>query len=233
VGTLFLVRHGQAAFGTADYDRLTAQGFEQSRVLGRYFAQRGIEFDAILTGTLRRHLETADAIVQSLAEVTVQTAAARESFSGLNEYDPRALLFALTGHEVVEDSAAQARDPIVVRQHFRLLREALLAWAEGRTQPVGMPDWQSFQAGAVHAVEWARERFADGTVLMVSSGGPIAAIVGASLSTPPATAVDLNLRIRNTAVTEFTTSAKRHHLVCFNSIAHIEMHTDPTLASYA
>ena len=37
---ILMVRHGQAAFGTDDYDRLTEVGWEQSRLLGDYFARR-------------------------------------------------------------------------------------------------------------------------------------------------------------------------------------------------
>jgi phosphohistidine phosphatase SixA len=58
VAELFLVRHAQASFGTDDYDRLSDLGHQQSRWLGDYFAQRGLVFDRVVTGTLRRHRET-------------------------------------------------------------------------------------------------------------------------------------------------------------------------------
>ena len=35
---LWLVRHGQAAFGTEDYDRLTELGWQQARWLGAHLA---------------------------------------------------------------------------------------------------------------------------------------------------------------------------------------------------
>ena len=58
MGTLYLVRHGQASFGAADYDRLSELGERQSERLGRYWAERGLRFDAVITGTLRRHAQT-------------------------------------------------------------------------------------------------------------------------------------------------------------------------------
>jgi broad specificity phosphatase PhoE len=121
----------------------------------------------------------------------------------------------------------------VVREHFRLLREALLAWAEDRTQPLGMPAWQSFQEGAVAALIEARQRFPDGNVLIVSSGGPIAAMVTAALKAPPASAVELNLRIRNSSLTEFASTPRRHHLVSFNGLPHLDTHPDSALITYA
>jgi broad specificity phosphatase PhoE len=231
MGAVYVVRHGQAAFGTEHYDRLTETGFAQARLLGSYFARRNIHFDAVFTGTLRRQTETAQAILEGHAQLASQPL--QETFPGLDEYNPEALIMALTGAFPVPAAAAERRDPVVVREHFRILRDALLAWAEDRTQPQGMPAWRVFQDGAVAALIEARQRFPDGNVLIVSSGGPIAAIVTAALNAPPATAVELNLRIRNSSLTEFASTPRRHHLVSFNGLPHIDTNPDPTLVTYA
>jgi len=47
MGAIYLVRHGQAAFGTDDYDRLTEIGYTQARLLGGFFAVRQERCDAI------------------------------------------------------------------------------------------------------------------------------------------------------------------------------------------
>jgi broad specificity phosphatase PhoE len=230
VGTIYLVRHGQAAFGTDHYDRLTEVGIAQARLLGSYFARRQIRFDAVFTGTLRRQIETAQGIFEGHPECG--TLPEPETFPGLDEYKPEAIMMALTGSFPPPALAAARRDPLVVREHFRVLRDALLAWAEDRTQPEGMPVWQAFQDSAVAAVVEARRRFPDGNVLIVSSGGPIAAIVAATLNAPPATAVELNLRIRNSSLTEFAATPRRHSLISFNGLPHLDTHPDPTLSTY-
>ena len=227
---IYLVRHGQAAFGTDHYDRLTDLGVAQARLLGSYFGRRQIRFDAVFTGTLRRQTETAQGISAG-HELGAQPP--HETFPGLDEYKPEAIMMALTGNFPAPALAAARRDPLVVREHFRVLREALLAWTEDRTQPEGMPVWQAFQDSAVGAMVEARQRFPDGNVLIVSSGGPIAAIVAATLNAPPATAVELNMRIRNSALTEFATTPRRHSLVSFNGLPHLDTHPDPTLTTYA
>jgi broad specificity phosphatase PhoE len=230
MGVIYVVRHGQAAFGTENYDQLTEIGFAQTRLLGAYFARRKIHFDAVFTGTLRRQIETADAILESHPELS---ASAREIIPGLDEYKPEAILTALTGEAPVMTAAGAARrDPVVVREHFRLLREALLAWAEARTRPVDMMPFREFQDGAVGALIEARQRFADGHVLVVSSGGAIGAMVAQVLNAPAATAVDLNLRIRNSSLTEFASTPRRHHLVSFNGLPHLDS-GDPSLITYA
>jgi broad specificity phosphatase PhoE len=231
VGVIHVVRHGQAAFGTEHYDRLTEIGFTQARLLGGYFARRSIRFDAVFTGTLRRQAETAQGIFEGHPELGSRPP--QEAFPGLDEYKPEAVMMAFTGNLPAPAPAAARRDPVVVREHFRVLRDALLAWAEDRTQPEGMPVWQAFQDGAVAALVEARRRFPDGNVLIVSSGGPIAAIVAAALNAPPATAVELNLRIRNSSLTEFASTPRRHHLVSFNGLPHLDTNPDATLITYA
>lgn len=239
------MRHGQAAFGTDDYDRLTEIGFAQARLLGDFFSSRNIRCDAVYTGTLRRHAETARGILDRGPAGGLGTVV--ERIPGLDEYNPQALIAAwiaaspglaaaaapVRGAAAAPAPAATRGDPALMREHFRLLREALLAWTEGRIQPTGVPPWRDFQEGAIEALVEARQRYPEGNVLVVSSGGPIAAIVAAALQSPPQIAVELNLRIRNTAVTEFTMSARRHQLLCFNTVPHLEAQSDATLTTYA
>jgi len=44
---IFFVRHGQASFGSDDYDRLSPLGVRQAKILARYLAQTGKIFDAV------------------------------------------------------------------------------------------------------------------------------------------------------------------------------------------
>jgi broad specificity phosphatase PhoE len=231
VGAIYLVRHAQAAFGTDDYDRLTEIGHTQARLLGRFFAVRRVHCDAIYTGTLRRHVETVRGILDG--GPAIGDGSALESIPALDEYNPEALIASLMGDCFAPAPIAKREEPELAREHFRRLRDALLAWTEGRIQPAGMPDWRTFQAAAVEALIEARRRHSDGNVLIVSSGGPIAAIVAAALESPPQIAVELNLRIRNSAVTEFTMSARRHQLLSFNALPHLEAQSAAALMTYA
>ncbi|HEY2676053.1 MAG TPA: histidine phosphatase family protein [Steroidobacteraceae bacterium] len=231
MGVIYVVRHGQAAFGTDHYDRLTEIGFTQARLLGAYLGLRRIRFDAVFTGTLRRQAETAHGIFEGHAELGSELV--RETFPGLDEYDPEAVLRAFNREYPAPAISAERRDPVVVREHFRVLREALLAWAEDRTHPEGMPAWEQFQNGAVAALIEARQRYPDGNVLVVSSGGPIAAMVAAVLKAPPSTAIELNLRIRNSSLSEFASTPRRHQLVSFNALPHLDTNPDSSLTTYA
>ena len=84
MGILYLVRHGQASFGANDYDVLSSTGREQSVRLGEYFKYKGVSFDAALTGSLNRQIQTFAGICQGM-DTTLDAL----SWPGLNEYDSK------------------------------------------------------------------------------------------------------------------------------------------------
>ncbi len=209
--TLYLVRHGQASFGADDYDQLSDLGRQQSRLLGRYFAAKNVTFDAALAGTLKRHTQTFDGIREGLG-----TGLHAAHWPGLNEYDSEAVIAAV--HPEPLDKPCT---PELYRHHFRLLREGLTQWMLGKTAPAGMPSWQQFQQAVVDVLTHIRQSDAQ-NVLLVSSGGPIACAIGHVLGTPPEATVELNMRLRNSSVTEFTFNAKRLALQTYNTLPHLD-----------
>lgn len=215
MGTLYLVRHGQASFGEDDYDRLSPLGHRQAYRLGEYlrerFAREGVQIDTVLMGSLTRHRETWEGIAQGAG-----WAHAPEVWPGLNEYDSEALIEAIH-----PEPLAKPDTPELYRHHFRLLRDALKAWMDGRSSPKGMPDYTEFVEGIEQALDHVRQQ-CSGNALIVSSGGPISTAVGRVLGTPPETTIELNLRIRNTALTEFAFTPKRHMLVTYNTLPHLD-----------
>ncbi len=212
MGNLYLVRHGQASFGADDYDQLSALGYQQSVRLGAYFAQQGLHFDGLITGTLKRHQQTLAGILEGM-----QQAGEALPWPGLNEYDSEAVIAAIHPQPLQKPDT-----PELYRHHFRLLREGLNQWIAGATRPRGMPTYADFVAGVTGALDHVRAHHAGRNVLIVSSGGPISTAVGQVLQTPPSTTIELNLRMRNTSITHFAFTPKRHMLVSYNGISHLE-----------
>lgn len=222
MGTLYLVRHGQASFGAEDYDNLSELGRKQSVRLGEYFRHRGVTIDAVLTGTLRRHAQTYAGIREGMTAATPGNSTAPLMpqallWPGLNEYDSEAVIGAIHPHKLERPTS-----PEMYRHHFRLLRDGLTQWMAGVVSPRGMPSYPEFVAGVTSALDHVRAQYPDGRVLIVSSGGPIATAVGHVLGTSPETTIELNLRIRNASVTEFAFTPKRHMLLTFNTLAHLD-----------
>jgi broad specificity phosphatase PhoE len=214
MGTLHLVRHGQASFGAADYDQLSDLGTRQCVALGEWMARRGLRFEAVLRGSLRRHVQSLDAIRQGFGGAA--TLPAELEWPGLNEYDSEALIRAIHPGPL-----AKPDTPEVYRHHFRLLREGMAAWMASTVAPAGMPTYADWAAGIVSALDHVRQHHT-GEVLIVSSGGPISTAVGHVLGTASETTIELNLRIRNSSLTEFAFTPKRHMLVSYNHLPHLD-----------
>ena len=213
MGTLYLVRHGQASFGAADYDQLSDLGRRQSVRLGEYWRDRAMSFDAVIIGSLKRHRQTWDGIAEGLGLSRDDVL----TWEGLNEYDSEAVIAAIHPEKL-----AHPDSPEIVKKHFRLLRDGLAAWMEGQTAPVGMPGYAEFLTGVTSALDHVRGKHHGARVLMVSSGGPISNAIGHVLGTSPKTIVELNLRMRNTAVTEFVFNPKGHMLNTYNGLPHLD-----------
>ncbi len=219
MGQLYLVRHGQASFGADDYDQLSELGRRQAVQLGRYWSKRGWRPDAVLMGSLRRHAQTWEGIAEG-AGLDLQPLV----WPGLNEYDSHAVIRTVHPHPL-----ARPDTPELYRHHFRLLRDGLAQWMAGTVSPAGMPTYEDFVRGITGALDHVRTHHQGQKVLIVSSGGPISTAVGHVLGMSPEATIELNMRIRNSAVSEFQFNPKRHTLLTYNTLPHLD---DPALADW-
>ena len=211
MGTLYLVRHGQASFGADDYDVLSPLGQRQAVRLGKYFRSKAVVFDAALTGTLKRQISTHEGICEGMG-----TNPQALQWPGLNEYDSHAVIATVHAGKLEKPTT-----PEQYRQHFRLLKDGLRQWMNGVVSPQGVPSYNDFVLGVTSALDHVRKTH-DGTVLLVSSGGPISTAVGHILGCSPEATIELNLRIRNASVTEFAFTPKRYMLVTYNTLPHLD-----------
>jgi broad specificity phosphatase PhoE len=210
---LFMVRHGQASFGTGNYDQLSALGERQGVWLGEYFAERGIAFDRVVTGSMQRHRQTADAIFRGLGSA--------ESYAedpGLNEYDFRALYGAL-GEERGELKALANGS---MHDFYRGLKQVLRLWSEDAIDGPLPESWGQFQQRVSAARDNIQGR-GGRRVLVISSGGPMGAFAQQVMQAPAATAIELNMQIRNTAICQYFFNAESWHVASFNGIPHLDL----------
>ncbi len=219
---LFLVRHGQASFGEADYDRLSSLGERQAFWLGEYFAERGLTFDRVFTGTLRRHRQTAEALFDGAG-----WSLPCEEDAGLNEYDFHALFAALgSEHESLKASADGGQHVF-----YKGLKQVLQLWSEDRLGGTAPETWREF----VQRVENARQRIArcgGRRVLVVSSGGPIAVFARQALQAPASAAIALNMQLRNASFCQYFFNSEAFQLASFNSVPHLDRVSRPSSITY-
>ena len=221
---LYLVRHGQASFGAENYDELSAAGREQSRWLGEYCAQAGLMFDRVVTGTMRRHAQTADALLTAMGGQPGEIV----QDADLNEYDFRALFSALGESGMAPGLQAESS----MKHFYKGLKQVLQLWSEEKL-PGRVPEtWGQFQA-RVERARLAVQRSGDKRVLVVSSGGPIAVFTQQVLQAPAAAAIALNMQIRNSSMSQYVFNDSVMSLVTFNTLPHLEQAERRELVTYA
>ncbi|MGF6933730.1 broad specificity phosphatase PhoE [Paraburkholderia sp. UCT70] len=223
MGELYLVRHGQASFGAENYDELSSSGFAQSRWLGEYFAQSHLSFDRVVTGTMRRHAQTADALLTAMGGQPVEIV----QDAGLNEYNFHALFSALGESGPASGPVAESS----MKHFYKGLRQVLQLWSEDKLPGCIPETWGEFQARVEHA-RLAIQRSGGKRVLVVSSGGPIAVFTQQILNAPAAAAIALNMQIRNSSVSQYVFNDSAMSLVTFNALPHLEQIEGRELVTY-
>jgi broad specificity phosphatase PhoE len=209
MGVLLLVRHGQASFGSDDYDVLSDLGFEQARLLGARLARLATPVGAVLTGRLRRQRETTQGICEAIG-YDVSLARVQPE---LDEYDmgaaaaPDAEVFRFSaGSTAARARASQALDLAIER------------WASGSAS-----DGETFAAFTQRVsgvLAQAAER--PGTTLAVTSGGVIGAVAAELLGLGTRSWIKLNRCVVNTSVTKVVFGRSGRTLVSLNDHAHLE-----------
>ncbi len=208
----YLVRHGQASFGTDDYDRLSTLGEQQSLWLGQYFAERGMQFDRVITGTQLRHRQTAEQICRGMGYSPIFT-----EHAGLNEYDFHALYNAL-GEEHAALKRLASGDK---RDFYKGLKQVLQLWTLDQLMGALPESWKDF-AWRVNDARHFIQHCGAQHVLVVSSGGPVGMMTRQVLEAPPNIAIELNLQIKNSSFSHFYFNESSIKLASFNNIPHLD-----------
>jgi broad specificity phosphatase PhoE len=238
MGQLTLIRHGQARAFEPDSDRLTELGEQQARSLGEYWLRQNVAFDEVYCGSLRRQCHTADLVAERFAEAG-RPWPARQTLPGLNEYDAHGLLNVLVPALAEREADFQAlltnfeqhRQSPERNRHFQKMFEAVTTrWLSGELENAEVEAWSAFRARVQNAFKHILAREGRGRrVAVFTSGGVIGLAVQTALQAPESKALEINWRIRNCSLTEFTFSRSRLSLDTFNTLPHL---ADPALCTY-
>jgi len=224
MGTIHLVRHGQASFGAADYDRLSDLGARQSALLGEWLSRLGQPADQVICGTLLRHRQTAEACLGAwgVSQAIVED-------DGFNEFDHRDIL-ARARPDLAEDGALArlVAEPDGRRAFQQAFAAAVERWMAGGHDAEYAEPWPAFRARCVAALRRVAER--DGDVWVFTSGGPIAALVQHVLGLSDGRMLELNWGIANAGITRLVQGGRR--LGGFNNVAHLEAAGGGALITY-
>lgn len=223
MGTLYLIRHGQASYGEVDYDRLSTTGQDQARALGHWLGRARL--DRLYAGPLVRQQQTI-----TIAREAAQLATTVETLPELAEYPAFEMLQHLIPRLVAEDPKFAQ---LTTQPTPRLLDDAfhtiLGRWSRDEWFVEGVERVGEFVARVRAGIDRVLRAAGSGArIACVTSAGPIGVAVGLTFGIPEHRMVRTSIVIRNASITEFRFRSQdfdwqpdQLSLVTFNLTAHL------------
>jgi len=205
MSTLTVVRHGQARPFDSNPDQLSALGEEQARILGAYWKRLDVTFDEVWSGSLQRQRQTAELAMGREPEIS----------EDWNEYDANGILHNFAPPYELEDGADRNR------KFQKVFEPAMLAWLAAEEHP-RVETWATFRERVLRALRRIQDGPSNRNVVLFTSGGPISVLVQAAIAAQERCFLEVNWRVKNCSLTEFTFSRERISLDSFNCLPHLE-----------
>lgn len=220
MGAIYLVRHGQASFGTANYDRLSPLGFEQARAVGEHLRARVGPVDAIALGSMRRHRETFETAIASMGLATEII-----EDTGFNEYAFEQIVRAyrpdFSDQSVMKAELMKSGNHQKAFQQF--FEAAIARWTGGEFDHEYEESWPDFHSRCGGALDRLVQHLGHGkTALVFTSGGFIGVTVQRLLGLTAQQAFGFNWHIANASITKLLYGSRGISLQSFNEHGHLE-----------
>jgi broad specificity phosphatase PhoE len=214
--TILLIRHGQASFGTDDYDVLSDAGRRQAERLKDALDERGIVPDRLVSGSLRRQAGTA--APWGVPEVDPRW----------DEYDAQDLLAAhSTSHATFEHPIDEHGTKLTSRDFQAILDGGMQAWIGAGDESPADESYPAFRGRVEGALRDVAAGLGSGqTAFVFTSGGVIAAVALIVLGLPDTALAAFNRVSVNSSVTKLVAGRSGVSLVSFNEHAHLDRHAD-------
>ena len=226
MGSLYLVRHGQASAFEENYDRLSPLGERQARLLGEWWARRGAKVHRVFTGPRLRQQRTAELAAEA-GGLPKPVPLPELDEMGIEPLFKEQLpdLFGRHAHlQSLGDALLMADGDAVRAQSLaRLFEAVLMLWVRGEVGGKGVEPWLTFRARIRKVLLAIREGARGERIAVFTSAGPVAAAMQLALGSNDATALSLAFRVRNSSVSEFLFSGSdRFSAASFNETPHLD-----------
>lgn len=235
LGSIYLIRHGQASFGADDYDVLSALGVEQAQQLGDYLIATGVTLNTCFSGNLRRQKDTALATLARFSDANL-TAPALNIDSAFNEIDADAVIRLIAPLLLDDEPNAinSLRNPLQDKAEFqRIFAMIMRRWSAETDDIPEHLRWSTF----IQTVETGLQRVLsqaapDDHIAIVTSGGTITACLHLLTGVSADKAFELNWQIVNTSLSRLKFRDDSVVLASFNSHAHLDLLKNKKLITY-
>lgn len=238
MSNLFLVRHGQASFLEKNYDKLSAKGEAQSRMLGEYWVRHGVTFAEIYSGPRTRQRDTARLVGEAYlksslpwSEATIMEGFDEFSAEGVIEQALPGLLETDQHVRALYSEFEKAESQAEKFKTFQRVFEVIVSrWAGGALPLPGIEPWSAF----CDRVQNALTRLTTTTssnlnIAVFTSGGPNGVAMQRALDLNTDATLRTAWMTVNSAYSQYIFSGHRFTLASYNSYPHI---TDQEFFTY-
>lgn len=222
MATIYLVRHGQASFGADDYDKLSELGQRQAQVVGEYFRDTGVQFDAAYSGDLSRQRETAQlALASQVGEVP------HHIDPRFNEIENDEQIKYLMPQVLKRNPAIQAlvdKGLSSSKDYQKVIDAVFNYWVCAECNDSRLQSWEDYSTGARQAlVNVMQEQGGGKTIGIFASGGTLATIVAQVLGLGGEQTYQFYEPIFNCSVTQLFYSGDKVSLSYFNDCSSLRL----------
>jgi len=238
MAAIYLIRHGQASFGSTDYDHLSEKGYKQGALLGKYWRSNAVP-NKFYCGDLLRHNQT----LKSFTEGYQGEETPMIIHSGFNEFDHVDILINYNkkwqNFAKMSEEINQLKNPNKIFQ--KEFSKALNRWISGDKDHQYKESWPQFKGRCIRALHDVitqesinNQNLNSSTnntkkskdILVFTSGGTISVIVQHILKLSDEHALQINQQSRNTSVTKLLFSKNMLSVDYLNNYSHLEQAGD-------
>lgn len=222
MAAIYLIRHGQASFGTDDYDRLSTLGCRQAEIVGEYLRECGILLDAAYCGDLLRQRETARlALTSQPGEVPLHVDSRFNEIQ--NDEQIKYLVPELVEtHPGIRD--LMQRGLSSSKDYQKLIDAVFNYWVSPECDDPRLQSWADYSGGVRDALREMIEAQGGGkTVAIFTSGGTIATIVAQVLGLSGTDTYKFYEPLFNCSVSQLLYSGSRVSLSYFNDRSFLQV----------
>ncbi|MGB1580340.1 MAG: histidine phosphatase family protein [Nevskiales bacterium] len=231
-----LIRHGQASFGSQNYDCLSEIGHRQGRVLGKHFARMGQHFEVCIAGEMQRQQKTATEAMDEMTDPLPEL----QTDAAFNEYDSDGIFRAYMPQVLQQDpelAGMLGENPRAMFQDKSIFQQAFVAvvelWANNAPHKHELESWDDFISRVHNGISQLGAQYPGKTqVAVFTSGGAISIALGLALGIAPRESLLLSWGIANASITELYASSNGLFLNGFNNFTHLKLACDPELITY-
>ncbi|GIX40747.1 MAG: hypothetical protein KatS3mg129_0480 [Leptospiraceae bacterium] len=232
---LYLVRHAQAGDIKTNYDVLSENGIYQAKQLGKYFKKNKLTFDLYVCGTLNRQKETLSLIKKELQEnkneiiLDSLDEISEDLFKSLLQYYIKKDKFLNYLFLELQKSKYSEKSKEI---YILILKNIFKNWILDKENPVS---FFNFKNHVLKIYDFLNENYNKHNIkniIMVSSGTPIAILLGNVFHLEDSEALNWMKKIYNTSLFIFNIKKKKFiylEPISINFCPHLLIHEQTLL----